>query len=96
MPRWAILIVATIGGSLLASFLRLVWDRRSTSDGHVFPPSRCPACHAPLRGIDRVPVLGWLWLGGKCRHCQANIGASHLVGEVIGALMGFGTAVWVT
>ena len=37
------------------------------------PPSYCESCQRPLASIDMVPVISYLWLRGKCRHCQAAV-----------------------
>ena len=37
-----------------------------------------PICLA-VRWYDNVPVLGWLWLRGKCRDCKAPISATRTV-----------------
>lgn len=51
------------------------------------PPSRCPKCHHRLKAHDNVPVLGWLWLKGKCRYCRTAIAARYpLVEFLTGAL----------
>lgn len=47
----------------------------------VHPGSACPHCGAPIRAYDNVPVLAWLWLGGKCRDCKTPISALYPVIE---------------
>ena len=37
------------------------------------PPSYCESCQRPLASIDMVPVFSYVWLRGKCRHCQAAV-----------------------
>lgn len=37
------------------------------------PRSRCPRCGTGIAAHDNLPVLSWLWLRGRCRHCQAVI-----------------------
>ena len=37
------------------------------------PRSHCPHCQTPLPWHDLVPVLSWLFLRARCRHCQAAI-----------------------
>lgn len=37
------------------------------------PRSRCPRCGTGIAAHDNLPVLSWLWLRGRCRHCQAAI-----------------------
>lgn len=36
--------------------------------------SRCTSCKHDLGVPDLVPLLSWLFLRGKCRHCHARIG----------------------
>jgi leader peptidase (prepilin peptidase)/N-methyltransferase len=43
----------------------------------VSPGSHCPACGAPIRARDNIPVLSWLLLGGRCRVCSAPISARY-------------------
>ena len=95
MPNWSVLLIAGVVGSLFASFLRLVWDRRGTSLGVIHPPSRCVTCQTVLRPFDLIPVCSWLWLTGKCRHCGSPLGWGHLAGEITGALLGLGAGVLV-
>ncbi len=37
------------------------------------PPSSCPRCGKQILSRDNVPILGWLWLRGRCRNCRAKI-----------------------
>lgn len=54
-----------------------------------YPSSQCPACHTPLRIVDLVPVLSWVFLKGQCAHCNAGISARYPAIEMLNA------AVWV-
>jgi leader peptidase (prepilin peptidase)/N-methyltransferase len=38
-----------------------------------WPRSRCPACNHSIAATDNIPVLSYLALRGRCRHCQARI-----------------------
>jgi len=49
----------------------------------VFPPSACPACGNRIRPTDNVPVLGWLWLRGRCRHCRERISLRYPAVEAL-------------
>ena len=53
--------------------------------GLSFPPSHCPRCQYQLRWYDNFPVLGWIWLGGKCRKCRLPISIQY---PLIEALVG--------
>ncbi len=39
--------------------------------------SRCPSCGHTLSALDLVPLLSWLCLRGKCRHCACPIGLRY-------------------
>jgi leader peptidase (prepilin peptidase)/N-methyltransferase len=56
-------------------------------EGLSTPPSHCPKCDHKLAWYDNVPVLGWIFLGGKCRYCKAPISPRYPIVEFItGAL----------
>ena len=56
----------------------------------VSPRSACPACEAPIAAYDNVPVLSWLILRGRCRHCKAPISPRYAAVELLtGALFAF-------
>lgn len=60
-------------GAAVGSFLNVVIYRLPAGLSLLHPPSRCPSCHTPLKPYDNVPILGWLWLRGRCRYCKAAI-----------------------
>ncbi|ESA31991.1 type 4 prepilin peptidase 1 [Leptolyngbya sp. Heron Island J] len=60
-------------GAAIGSFLNVVIYRLPAGLSLLSPPSRCPHCLTRLRTYDNVPVFGWLWLRGRCRHCRASI-----------------------
>ncbi|WP_341502941.1 A24 family peptidase [Gallaecimonas sp. GXIMD4217] len=51
------------------------------------PHSHCPKCQSPVRWYDNIPVLSWLLLAGKCRHCKAPIAIRYPLVELITGLM---------
>ncbi|PMN68585.1 prepilin peptidase [Enterovibrio norvegicus] len=50
------------------------------------PRSHCPSCKQPVKAIDNVPLLSWLLLGGKCRHCKTKISARYPFVELLTAV----------
>lgn len=46
--------------------------------------SRCPACGAVLGPAELIPVVSWLFLRGRCRHCRARIPLRELLVELAG------------
>ena len=64
-PDTSILVLATIMGLAIGSFLNVVIYRLPLGQSLLTPPSTCPSCRTRLRAIDNVPVLSWLALGGS-------------------------------
>jgi len=58
------LVVATVLGLLIGSFLNVV-AYRVPAGISLMRPSQCPACEAPGRPWQNVPVLSWLALRGR-------------------------------
>ena len=46
------------------------------------PRSTCPKCQHQIGAVENVPVVSWLWLRGKCRHCSAPISARYPLVEL--------------
>ncbi len=46
------------------------------------PPSACPACKAPIRPWQNVPLVSWLMLKGRCAACRAPISARYPLVEL--------------
>ncbi len=66
-------VVVLYVGAAIGSFLNVVVYRLPRGLSLIRPGSRCPSCKTPLGPSENVPVLGWLWLRGRCRHCGARI-----------------------
>lgn len=56
------------------------------------PNSHCPDCKTPVKFYDNVPVLGWLWLKGKCRQCKASISVRYPLVELLCGFLFFSLA----
>lgn len=69
---WAITIFLGLvfGSFATALSYRVPRDISIVKTAHSF----CPACGHRLTFLDLFPLLSWLVLGGKCRHCGARIG----------------------
>ncbi len=83
-----IYIVAVLAmGTAIGSFLNVVIYRLPAGLSLLWPPSRCPHCLHRLSTIDNVPVLGWLWLRGRCRYCRSPIAARYPLVEAATGLI---------
>jgi leader peptidase (prepilin peptidase) / N-methyltransferase len=78
--------VAFAVGAIVGSFLNVVIHRVPRDESIVFPASRCPHCGTPIRPYDNVPILAWLWLGGKCRACRGPISLQYPLVELANGL----------
>ena len=74
-------------GLIIGSFINVVAYRVPLKRSVVSPGSACPSCDHPLDWRDNIPVLSWLLLGGKCRHCGASISARYPIVEVATAAL---------
>lgn len=74
-------------GAIIGSFLNVVIWRVPRGESVVRPASACPACGAPIRPWDNVPVISWLILGGRCRDCRARISLRYPTVELATALV---------
>ncbi|MFQ5877318.1 MAG: prepilin peptidase [Acidobacteriota bacterium] len=73
MPDLLLWILVTGVGACVGSFLNVCVHRLPLRQSLVVPGSRCPACHAPIRWRDNIPVIGYLILRGRCRACREPI-----------------------
>src|SRR3954469_16871692 len=80
-------VLAGIIGAIVGSFLNVVAYRLPRKQSLLHPGSRCPACETPIKPYDNVPVLGWLWLRGRCRACGAKISWHYPAIEALTGLL---------
>jgi leader peptidase (prepilin peptidase)/N-methyltransferase len=80
-------VVAGVVGAVIGSFLNVVIHRLPRRESLVHPRSRCPSCGTQIAEYDNVPVISWLVLRGRCRHCGERISARYPAVELITALV---------
>jgi len=87
----AIELVILIGmiGLIVGSFANVCVHRIPLGESIAFPGSHCPHCHHAIAVYDNIPLLSWLLLKGKCRHCSQAIAWRYPVMELV---MGLGSA----
>src|SRR5579884_4281109 len=69
-------------GLAIGSFLNVVIWRVPRGESVVRPGSHCPSCDAEISPRDNVPVVSWLLLRGRCRHCGAAISRRYPLVEL--------------
>ncbi len=80
-------IFAVVAGLVFGSFLNVCISRLPRHESIVAPRSHCPRCLTPIKNRDNIPVLSWIFLGGKCRNCRARIPLRYLLIEVATAAL---------
>lgn len=73
-------------GAIIGSFANcLAW--RLYHNENLWGRSKCPKCQQQISWYDNVPILSFLLLGAKCRHCKVAIAWQYPLAElIIGAL----------
>jgi leader peptidase (prepilin peptidase) / N-methyltransferase len=82
---------AFVWGLLWGSFANVVIYRVPRGLSVVRPRSRCPRCERPIASWDNIPVISYLVLRGRCRHCDEPMGIRYLVVELLAGLLAFAT-----
>lgn len=68
-------------------FLEITSSSPSEVYNLVTPRSACPHCHTPIKAWQNIPVISWLWLRGKCRHCKHKISIQYPLIELTSGLL---------
>jgi len=76
------LLVAVIG-ACVGSFLNVVAWRLPREESLLLPGSHCPRCGTPLAWFENLPVVAWLALMGRCRHCHQPVHGRYLLVELL-------------
>jgi leader peptidase (prepilin peptidase)/N-methyltransferase len=92
LPEWLGYLLAFILGACIGSFLNVVIyrvpERRS-----LMTNSACPKCGKPIALYHNIPILGWLFLGGKCASCKSPIAWRYPAIEALTAVL-FAVTFW--
>ena len=86
-------VIAALFGLLFGSFLNVCIHRLPRDLSVVWPGSRCLDCRHAISPRDNIPVLSFLLLGARCRHCRSSIHWRYPVVEALTAGL-FGAGVW--
>ncbi|MCA9706904.1 MAG: prepilin peptidase, partial [Myxococcales bacterium] len=76
-------IFAFVWGLLWGSFANVVIHRVPQGLSILRPRSRCPSCETPIAAYDNIPVLSYLLLRGRCRHCGEPFALRYLMVELM-------------
>ena len=86
------IIITTIYGIIIGSFLNVCIYRIPEKESIIVTRSHCMSCGEHLKWYDLVPLVSFLFLGGKCRYCGTKLSAQY---PLVEAFNGIGYAVLV-
>ena len=67
------LIILFLLGTEWGSFFTLLGDRIPKQERYFKGKSYCDHCHHELYLFDKIPILSYLFLQGRCRYCHEKI-----------------------
>jgi len=106
LPPWMLSVLLAPFGLVLGSFGNVLIHRLPQEDEAerdvVKRPSHCPSCKARIKPWHNLPLVGWLWLRGRCASCGWRIPVRYPLVELLGGILlagsvwvfPFGTLIW--
>ncbi len=82
VTRW---VFVAVFGAVIGSFLNVVIHRLPRGKSVARGRSQCPGCGHTIAWYDNVPVLSWVLLRGRCRHCGWKIPPRYPLVELLAA-----------
>ncbi len=88
ISEYILLIPVAMFGAIVGSFLNVVILRLPDPEQSVvFPASHCPVCSTSLRWYENIPIFSYLFLRGRCGHCQIRISPQYPFVELATTLL---------
>jgi leader peptidase (prepilin peptidase)/N-methyltransferase len=79
----SVLAIVFAFGAIVGSFLNVCIHRLPAGESVVRPRSHCPGCLKPILWYDNIPILSFLLLKGRCRHCHMPISLRYPLVELL-------------
>ncbi|MBU1118576.1 prepilin peptidase [Patescibacteria group bacterium] len=80
------LLISFVLGAAIGSFLNVVTFRLKSGKKMGLARSECMSCKKKLSFIDLIPLVSFVFLRGKCRHCSSKISPQYLIVELVTAI----------
>ena len=91
---WLLVVGAGVVGLCFGSFLNVCILRLPNDQSLLRPPSTCPQCKRRIEWRDNIPVVSWLLLKGRCRHCHKPISRQYPLIEALVGLLWASSVLW--
>lgn len=85
-PDLFVYVASGLFGAVIGSFLNVCIYRLPRHESIIWPSSHCPSCQGRIAPSDNIPILSYLWLGGRCRACAAPISLRYPLVEAANGL----------
>lgn len=82
-----VMLLFLAAGASIGSFLNVVIFRLPRRRPLFLPSSACPSCENEIAGLDNIPIVSWLRLGGRCRCCRVAISPRYPIIEATVGLL---------
>ena len=87
-----LILAGALFGLVIGSFTNVLIARVPAGEPWVRGSSRCPRCRHDLAWYDNIPLISWLALSRRCRHCGSPISGRYPAVELLVALLWVGIA----
>lgn len=79
-------IIIFVCGLILGEFANLLIDRLPEKDDELFKGFHCSKCGSNIKWYDTIPLVSYILLKGRCRHCEAKISIQYMLVDLINGL----------
>jgi len=77
------ILVFFVVGTIFGSFYNVVGYRIPKGESILYPSSHCPKCNHELKSYELIPILSFIFLGGKCKNCKTKISWFYAIFELL-------------
>lgn len=82
-----LILLISILGLLIGSFLNVCIYRLPRNESIITPPSHCMTCSTRLKPWDLIPIISYLLSRGRCRYCGTDYSPRYALVELLTALL---------
>ncbi len=75
-------IFSFIFGAVVGSFVNVCIFRLPAQQSIITPASHCLSCNHPIAFYDNIPLVSFIFLRGKCRHCKTPLSYQYPLVEL--------------
>lgn len=84
---FSVLLLFFVIGTIFGSFYNVVGYRVPKGESLLYPSSHCTKCNHKLTPLELIPVLSFLFLGGKCKNCGDKISWFYPIFEFLSGIL---------